>query len=172
MQPPTNCHGSVPFPTYALRARYANALFTLQASSFVSSGQWLADIIIVAQIDYDYGKRQSISSSADPARMGQARKNSAQERNLFSRSASRLYQATTVPRDWRLFRHLLLYRRAVTLSWRCPHCRPPEQSRHCSRSVAAGITEYRYSAGLTARKLTVRRIGNGETSRYRREAFN
>jgi hypothetical protein len=79
MQPPTNCHGSVPFPTFAL--------FTLQASSFVSSGQWLADIIIVAQIDYDYGKRQSISSSADPARMGQARKNSAQQRNLFSRSA-------------------------------------------------------------------------------------
>jgi len=70
MQPPTNCHGSLPFPTYALRARYANALFTLQASSFVSSGQWLADIIIVAQTDYDYGKRQSISSSADPAKFG------------------------------------------------------------------------------------------------------
>ena len=32
MQRPTNCQGSVPFPTFAL--------FTLQASSFVSSGQW------------------------------------------------------------------------------------------------------------------------------------
>ena len=162
MQRPTNCQGSVPFPTYALcpsdtlreRARYANALFTLQASSFVSSGQWLADIIIVAQIDYDYGKRQSISSSANPARMGQARKNSESSRNLFSRSASRLYQTTTDLRDWRLFRYLLLDRPTVNLSWRYPHRRPPEQSRHCSRSVAAGITEYRYSAGLTARKLT------------------
>ncbi len=122
MQRPTNCQGSVPFPTFAL--------FTLQASSFVSSGQWLADIIIVAQIDYDYGKRQSISSSANPARMGQARKNSESSRNLFSRSASRLYQTTTDLRDWRLFRYLLLDRPTVNLSWRYPHRRPPEQSRH------------------------------------------
>ena len=79
MQRPTNCQGSVPFPTFAL--------FTCIAVRLCRVGQWLADIIIVAQIDYNYGKRQSISSSANPARMGQARKNSESSRNLFSRSA-------------------------------------------------------------------------------------
>ena len=124
MQRPTNCQGSVPFPTYALRARYANALFTCIAVRLCRVGQWLADIIIVAQIDYNYGKRQSISSSANPARMGQARKNSQSSRDFFSRNSSRLYQATTAPRDWRLFGHLLLHRPVVSLSWRCPDCRP------------------------------------------------
>jgi len=105
-----------PFPEFAL--------FTCIAVRLCQSSQWLADIIIVAHIDYDYGKRQSISSSPNPARMGQTRKNSAQERGLFSRSASRLYQTTTDSRDWRLFGHLLLHRPTVSLSWRYPHRLP------------------------------------------------
>jgi hypothetical protein len=71
MQRPTNCQGSVPFPTYALRAR--TRVRTVHKRKQVRlcrvvSGS--ADIIIVAQIDYDYGNRQSISSSANPAKFG------------------------------------------------------------------------------------------------------
>jgi hypothetical protein len=50
MQPPTNCHGSVPFPTYALRARYANALFTCIAVRLCRVVSGSADRIMVAHI--------------------------------------------------------------------------------------------------------------------------
>ena len=62
MQPLTNCHGS----------DRSQSLHCSPALQFVCvnlvSGS--ADIIIVAHTDYDYGKRQSISSSANPAKFG------------------------------------------------------------------------------------------------------
>jgi hypothetical protein len=91
MQPHTNCHGSVPFPEFAL--------FTCIAVRLCQSGQWLADKMIVAQVGYDYGKRQNISSSTDSARMGQIGERCSKKRNFVSRIDKRLHQATTDPGD-------------------------------------------------------------------------
>ncbi|MBW4499680.1 MAG: hypothetical protein KME57_08955 [Scytonema hyalinum WJT4-NPBG1] len=68
-------------------------------------GQWLADTIIVAQRGYDYGKRQDISSSTNPARMGQIGERCSKKRNFVSRIDKRLHQATIDPRDWQFFNH-------------------------------------------------------------------
>ncbi|WP_414582569.1 hypothetical protein [Scytonema sp. PCC 10023] len=51
MQPLTNCHGSVPFPTYALRARTrVRTVHLAIASTFVSIGHWLADTPMIAYV--------------------------------------------------------------------------------------------------------------------------
>ncbi|WP_211176302.1 hypothetical protein [Brasilonema sp. UFV-L1] len=71
----------------------------------MSSGQWLADTIIVAQLGYDYGKRQNISSSTDSARMGQVGECCSKKRNFVSRIDKRLRQAITKFREGRLLSH-------------------------------------------------------------------
>jgi hypothetical protein len=85
-------------------------------------GQWLADIINVAQLGYSYGKRQNISSSTNPARMGQIGERGSQQRNLISRINQRLHQAITKPRERRFLNHL-------TLSMTCSH--------YCSEIVSS-----------------------------------
>ncbi len=86
VQRPTHCQGSTPFPEFAL---FTTLLRRVRLSQ---SGQWLADIIIVAQRDYDYGKRQSISSAADSTRIGQVGAQCRRARHLQRRTDSGLYQ--------------------------------------------------------------------------------
>ncbi len=64
---------------------------------YSQSGQWLADTISVAHTSYDYGKKQSVSSSIDSARIRQTRAQRSRERNLQCRDYSGLYQKITKP---------------------------------------------------------------------------
>mgnify|MGYP001167442675 CR=1 FL=1 len=89
MQRPTNCQGSIPFPEFAL---FTTLLRRVRLSQ---SGQWLADTMIVAQKDYNYGERQGISSSIDTTGIGQTGTKRARAGNIKCRIDSGLYQKIT-----------------------------------------------------------------------------
>jgi hypothetical protein len=85
-QRPTNCQGSMPFPEFAL---FTTLLRRVRLSQ---SGQWLADIMIVAPLCYNHGKRQGISGSSDSAGVGQVGGKRPRSRNFQRRTDSGLYQ--------------------------------------------------------------------------------